>query len=70
MSEEQRESFMDFIMRVVEGADDISQAVIILRRNDETVGYKCMNQQFADTLGLVEFCRLSLHHDLAKAWEE
>lgn len=64
------ETFTDFMIRAMEGCDDVSSATVILRRQDGTIGYKCYNQQAADTLGLLRFMALSVENDLIAGWRE
>jgi len=62
------ETFTDFMIRCMEGEHDVQQAAVIVRRSDGTFGYKTMNQEVMDTLGMLRFAALSLEHETINIW--
>ena len=67
---EDRETFTDFMVRCIEGEESVDQAVVIVRRGNGTVGYKCFRQEVADTLGLLRFTALSVENDIISQWRD
>ena len=63
-------TFTDFMVRAMAGQDDVQSAFIVMRKADGTIGYKCFNQQVADTLGLLRFAALSVENDLVQGWKQ
>lgn len=66
----EQENFTDFMIRTMEGEDSVTSAFVVIRRQDGTIGYKCPNQEFADTFGMLRFATLSLENDLISHWRE
>lgn len=66
----EQENFTDFMIRTMEGEDSVTSAFVVIRRQDGTIGYKCLNQEFADTFGMLRFATLSLENDLISHWRE
>ena len=65
---EEDETFTDFMVRCMAGNDNVSAATLIYRRNDGSIGYKVFNQEFADTMGLLRFCQLSIEKDVVDSF--
>jgi hypothetical protein len=65
---EPEETFTDFMVRCMEGEDEIKSAIVVIRRGNETIGYKCFNQEVSDTLGLLRVAALSVENDLTSQW--
>jgi len=64
------ETFTDFMVRCLEQQDAVTSATLIVRRSDGTIGYRCFNQEVADTLGLMRVASLSVENDLISGWKE
>jgi hypothetical protein len=64
------ETFTDFMVRCLEGQDEVTSATLILRRSDGTIGYRVFNQEVADTLGLMRVAALSVENDLVSGWKQ
>ena len=62
-------TFTDFMVQSLQGEDNIVSATLVMRREDGSIGYRCFNQQTADTLGLLRVASLSVEHDLVEGWE-
>jgi len=67
---EAEETFTDFMVRCMEGEDHVVSATFLVRRADQTIGYKCFKQEFADTIGLLRVAALSIENDLVAGWRE
>jgi hypothetical protein len=61
--------FTEYMIRCMEGEEDVSSAIVILRRKDSTVTYKVFRQEVADTLGILRFVALAVENDVLKSWE-
>ena len=61
----------DMLMEVMSHPrlDEMSACVIIWRKEDGSIGYRCTHDT-ADTMGLLRFALLSVEHDLIKSWDE
>lgn len=62
------ETFTDFMVRCMTSEDAVVQAMFVVRRCDQTVGYKFFKQEVADTLGLLRLAALSVENDLTEQW--
>ena len=65
-----KETFTDFMIRCMEGEHDVQQVAVIIRRSDGTFGYKTLNQEVMDTLGMLRFTALSIENDTVKIWRD
>lgn len=70
MAEENPESFTDFMIRSMTGEEGVVQALLIIRREDGTIGYRPFEQEVADTLGMLRFATLSVENDLLNSWRD
>ena len=66
---EKTETFTDFMIRAMESEHDVQQAAVIVRRSDGSFGYKTLNQEVMDTLGMLRFTALSIEHEPVKIWQ-
>ena len=63
------DTFTDFMIRCMEAEDSVQSAFVVVRRGDQSIGYKCFNQEIADTLGLLRVAALSVENDLVSGWK-
>lgn len=68
MPDDRFQTFTDFMVDVMAAQPEVSQALVIYRREDGTIGYRTYGQQFADSLGMIDFTQLSIRHDLTQSW--
>lgn len=68
MKDDRFETFTDFMVDVMAAQPEVSQALVILRREDGTIGYRTYQQEFADSLGMIDFTQLSMRNDLVRSW--
>ena len=66
----ENETFTDFMIRAMEGQENIEQALVIVRRSDGSFGYKCFRQEVMDTLGMLQFTSMSVQNDTIKIWND
>lgn len=64
------ETFTDFMVRCMEGEENVQQAMVIVRRSDGTFGYKLFHQEVMDTLGMLRFTAMDVEHQTVKMWRE
>jgi hypothetical protein len=64
------ETFTDFMIRAMEGQENVQQALVIMRRTDGTFGYKSFNQEVMDTLGMLRFTALDVENNTIKMWND
>ena len=70
MEEHPLETFTDFMVRSMADEDEVQSAFLIIRRSNGTIGYRSLNQEMADTIGLLRFAQLSVENDLVSGWKE
>ena len=63
-------TFTDFMIRTMEGEEGVEQAIVIMRRDDGSFGYKCFRQEIMDTLGMLQFTEMSVRNDTIKMWND
>lgn len=66
----ENETFTDFMVRCMEGEDEVSQAILCIRRSNGSVGYRVFRQEVADSLGTLRVAALSIENDLIQAWRD
>ena len=64
------ETFTEFMIHCMEGQEDVQQAMVIVRRGNGTFGYKTLNQEVMDTLGMLRYTALSVENDTIKIWRD
>lgn len=64
------DDFTGFMIHSMEGEEDVSSAIVIVRRDNGFIAYKVFQQQIADTLGILRFVALAVESDLLKNWEQ
>ena len=64
------ETFTDFMIRAMEGQENVEQAMVIMRRSDGTFGYKSFHQEVMDTLGMLRFAAMSVENETIKLWND
>jgi hypothetical protein len=62
------ETYTDFMVRCMTGEDAVTQAFVIVRRSDGSIGYRSFRQECADTLGMLRVTALSVENDLTQEW--
>lgn len=62
--------FTAFMVRCLEGEDEVQSAFVMMRRSDGTIGYRSYKQEVADTIGLLRFVSLAVENDLVKGWKD
>jgi hypothetical protein len=68
--DETPETYTDFMIRAMSGEDEVQSAFLIIRRSNGTIGYRTMNQEMADTIGILRFAQLSVENDLVSGWKD
>ena len=64
MAEEDSPS--EFLISKMEGMDDVTQVLIVLRTSDGEISYDTCGQIAADTLGMIEFVRVAAGEHLRR----
>jgi hypothetical protein len=62
--------FTSFMIRCMEGKDNVTDAIFIYRLDDGTIGYRAFNQDMADSLGMLRFASMSVENDLINNWKD
>lgn len=56
----------EFLISKMEGMDEVTQVLIVMRTSDGEISYDTCGQLASDTLGMISFVRVAVEEDLRR----